>query len=521
MSLAMSLRSSGASSAVVDLALYSTEADPLLGVVGEETYGDNVQLPSNLRPSISESRRFEPLSERIKDVVKVYWHLGLISFGGPSAHVAILRDHLVFVNNWMDEDIFMELFALGEFVATPLHCERAWTHQAVVSCTHPSFSLLLPWWTGQALPGASSTHLVISSAATHGGALGGMLAFVMWCLPGFLILAMSGMFLYDFVDPSSPPVWLLGVPPAAMSLIFKASFGFALTLDRLGCAIATVSCATSIMINGDMRIPSNSSQIVYPALLVMSAIVTFLDFSSHSPIGTYIKPLASQQEPTAQDRKLSNKIGISVWQGVLCFLMWLGILVGTITAVNMGLGNDNLVLFESFYRIGTLIFGGGIVMIPMAHTEFVENKGWLTEEQFFQGLGLAQSLPGPMFNFAAFLGATHSGLVGAVLGAVGLFGPGTILIFAMLPAWSRTRHLAWFKAVLKGFNASSIGLIVGGCVFLYAKSVKTAADAMVFVLAGGLASFYNVQAPGVILAGVILGAIFSPALLNVGQKAYH
>jgi chromate transporter len=237
-----------------------------------------------------------------------------------------------------------------------------------------------------------------------------------------------------------------------MSLIFKASFGFALTLDRLDCAIAMVSCAVSIMINRDLRIPSNSSQIAYPALLVMSALVTVLDFSRHNPIGTYIKPLASQQEPTAQDRKLSNKIGISVQQGVLCFLIWLGILVGTITAVNMGLGNNNLVLFESFYRIGSLIFGGGVVMIPLDQTEFVENKGWLTDEQFFQGLGLAQSLPGPMFNFAAFLGATHSGLAGAILGTAGLFGPGTILIFAMLPAWSRTRHLAWFKAVLKGFN---------------------------------------------------------------------
>jgi chromate transporter len=343
----------------------------------------------------------------------------------------------------------------------------------------------------------------------------------MWCLPGFVILTISGMFLYDFVDPSSPPIWLLGIPPAAMSLIFKASFGFALTLDKLGFAIAMVSCAVSIMINGDLRIPSNSSQIAYPALLVMSALVTVLDFSRHNPIGTYIKPLASQQEPTAQDRKLSNKIGMSVWQGVLCFLVWLGILVGTIAAVNRGLGNDNLVLFESFYRIGSLIFGGGIVMIPMAQTEFVENKGWLTDEQFFQGIGLAQSLPGPMFNFAAFLGATHSGLAGAILGAAGLFGPGTILIFAMLPAWSRTRHLAWFKAVLKGFNAAAIGLIAGGCVFLYAKSVKKAADAMVFVLAGGLASFYSVQAPVVIFAGIILGTLFSPAVLNVGQKLYN
>lgn len=127
---------------------------------------------------------------------------------------------------------------------------------------------------------------------------------------------------------------------------------------------------------------------------------------------------------------------------------------------------------------------------------------------------------GPMFNFAAFLGATYAGPVGALVGAAGLFGPGFILIFAMLPVWSRTRHLFWFKAVLKGLNASAIGLIVGGCIFLYAKSVKTAADAMVFILSGGLGAFYNVQAPVVIATGAIFGALFSPAVLNVGQMKY-
>jgi chromate transport protein ChrA len=126
-----------------------------------------------------------------------------------------------------------------------------------------------------------------------------------------------------------------------------------------------------------------------------------------------------------------------------------------------------------------------------------------------------------MFNFAAFLGATYAGFGGAVVAAAGLFGPGFILIFAMLPVWSRVRHYHWFKAVLKGLNASAIGLIFGGCVFLYAKSIKTAADAMVFIIAGGLASFYSMQAPVVILSGVIFGALFSPALLNVGQKHYY
>ena len=88
----------------------------------------------------------------------------------------------------------------------------------------------------------------------------------------------------------------------------------------------------------------------------------------------------------------------------------------------------------------------------------------------------------------------------------------------MLPFWSRFRHLAWFKAVLKGLNASAVGLIAAGCVTLYPKSVHTYADTMVFILTGGLGAIYNFQAPFVIFWGCIFGALFSGAVLDVGQK---
>lgn len=126
-----------------------------------------------------------------------------------------------------------------------------------------------------------------------------------------------------------------------------------------------------------------------------------------------------------------------------------------------------------------------------------------------------------MFNFSCFLGAVTAGFPGSVTAFLGLFGPGFILIFAMLPFWSRFRHLAWFKAVLKGLNASAIGLIAAGCITLYPHSVKTYADAMVFILTGGLAAIYNVEAPYVILSGAVIGCIFSHAVLNVGQKYFY
>jgi len=138
-------------------------------LVDEETplvKGKNPRIENDDDAS-NDSRDFEPLIDRVKDVIRVYWFLGLIAFGGPTAHVGIFQDHLVRVHQWLKEDLFLELFALA-----------------------------------QGLPGPSSSQLIISTAATHGGVLGGSIAFLMWNLPGFVVLTAASLFLYDIIDPS-------------------------------------------------------------------------------------------------------------------------------------------------------------------------------------------------------------------------------------------------------------------------------------------------------------------------------
>lgn len=119
--------------------------------------------------------------------------------------------------------------------------------------------------------------------------------------PGFLVLTMSGMFLYSFVDPSNPPIWLLGIPPAAVSLIFKAFYGFGLNLDKLGLGLAMFSCIVATMINGDEHIPRDSSQIVYPALLFLGGCFTVIDFcrGEGKSLGNYVRATGSS-EPTVR-----------------------------------------------------------------------------------------------------------------------------------------------------------------------------------------------------------------------------
>ena len=170
------------------------------------------------------------------------------------------------------------------------------------------------------------------------------------------------------------------------------------------------------------------------------------------------------------------------------------------------------------YRIGCIIFGGGQVVLPMLQDEVVPD--WMTNDQYLQGLGLSQSMPGPLFNFSAYLGAVYKGVPGALLGYVGLFSPGIILIFAMVPFWARLRHNANFKAVLKGVNATAIGLVGAACVTLWESAIVDAADAMVFCVALTLAVYFNVPAPFCILAGGIVGAILHPDALDLGQVPY-
>lgn len=435
----------------------------------------------------SESTTPSPLLTRMKETLALFWYLGFIAFGGPTAHVAILRDHLVTVNKFIDEDIFTELFALG-----------------------------------QGLPGPSSTQLVISTASTHGGAASGAIIFALWCLPGYIVLTLSGLYLYGLIDASNPPIWLLGIGPAAMALIFKASFKFVKKVDSFGFAIGMISSAAAVMIAGDEHYKPNVSQVVYPVLLSGGGLLCFLDYyrGEGKSFGKYFRSVeGASTEPTAKDKLLVEKIGLSIFQGWVYFGIWFGLLVGSITLVHLtNASNLMLDMFEVYFRVGSLVFGGGIVVLPMLQTELVP-RGWVTNDQFFQGLGIAQSMPGPMFNFCAFLGAVTNGFPGSLIASAGIFGPGFILIFAMLPFWSRFRHLAWFKAVLKGLNASAIGLIVAGCVNLYPKSVRTHADTMVFLLTGGLATAYNFQAPFVIFWGCILGALFSSEVLDIGQKS--
>jgi chromate transporter len=215
----------------------------------------------------------------------------------------------------------------------------------------------------------------------------------------------------------------------------------------------------------------------------------------------------------------STGIGIPLPVGALIFLVWAGVLALVVILVDVvEVDSVYLEIFETMYRIGSIIFGGGQVVLPMLQDEVVPD--WMTKDQFLQGLGLAQSMPGPLFNFASYLGAVYQGVPGALIAYVGLFGPGVILIFGMVPFWAVLRHNATFKAILKGVNATAIGLVGAACVILWESAIRDAADAMIFAVAFTMAIVFASPAPLCIFVGGVIGAILHPDALNLGQVAY-
>mmetsp|Transcript_24423 Transcript_24423/g.55731 ORF Transcript_24423/g.55731 Transcript_24423/m.55731 type:complete len:469 (-) Transcript_24423:415-1821(-) len=420
------------------------------------------------------------LASRVGDVFRVFWMLGLVAFGGPQAHVAILRDHLVVQRNWMGEDAFTELFAIG-----------------------------------QGLPGPTSTQLVISTATSHAGIPGGLLAFFLWNLPGLVVLTTCGVLIGTFEIGN--PWYMVGLAPAAISLVFKAAHGFGKKLDKVQTVMAACSCCVAILLNGDDRIPSEASQYVYPIMLVCGGIFTYFDSKRAVPFSNYGSRVSKGWN--ADSDATLKKIGIPISLGLAFVVTWVVVLVAVICLVHVGpasvRSNPYLQLFEVMYRTGSVIFGGGQVVLPLLYDDVVLS-GWLTADQFNQGIALASAMPGPLFNFSAYVGAVRLGVPGALVAYVALFSPGIILIFAVIPFWARLRHCAWFRAVLAGLNATAIGLVGAACVLLWEAAVHTRADAIVFVFAGTLAVILGIQAPFVIIAGGIMGAILHEDAAGLG-----
>jgi chromate transporter len=358
------------------------------------------------------------------EVFRAFLKLGLTSFGGPIAHLGYYRDELVVRRNWIDEAGYVDLVALCQF-----------------------------------LPGPASSQVGFSLGVLRGGSLlGGLAAWLGFTLPSALLLLACALGAAAFTGPVAEG-FLHGLKLVAVAMVAQAVWGMTRTLtpDRARAMIALAAIAVVVIIEGAF------GQIAAIALGAVAGLR--LCREAEAPVSGHLRFPVSRRAGTA---------ALILFAALFLFALALS-------------GADHAIaLFAAFYRSGALVFGGGHVVLPLLQAEVVA-PGWVTNDAFLAGYGLVQAVPGPLFTFAAYLGAvmgpTPNGVAGSAIALVAIFLPGLLLVYGMLPFWDELRTRQAARAAMRGANAAVVG-ILGLALYnpIWTSAVRTRRD---FALAVG------------------------------------
>jgi chromate transporter len=344
----------------------------------------------------------EAVNGHAGEVFAAFLKLGLTSFGGPVAHLGYFRHEFVERRKWLDERTYADLVALCQF-----------------------------------LPGPASSQVGMAIGLSRAGYLGCLAAWTAFTLPSALALVLFAYGLSAFSDaPGSG--WLHGLEIAAVAVVAFAVLGMARSLapDRERASIAVVAAVVTL------ALPTAWGQVGAIALGGMLGLI-FL---------RRIAPADHVSLPHAVTRAAA----------VAALILFFGLLIG-LPLLAAATSSHSIDLFDAFYRTGSLVFGGGHVVLPLIQAEVVP-PGWVDNNTFLAGYGAAQAVPGPLFTFAAYLGAVMrpapNGWIGAALCLVAVFLPSFFLIVGTLPFWEALRRQAIAQSALRGVNAAVVGLLL-------------------------------------------------------------
>lgn len=341
--------------------------------------------------------------KRVFELFFVFLRLGFTSFGGPIAHLGYFHDEFVTRRKWLSDHTYSDLVALCQF-----------------------------------LPGPASSQVGMAIGLSRGGIVGALAAWVGFTLPSAAILTLCALGLTKFsIDINSG--WLHGLKIVAVAVVAQAIWVMSQKLC-VGPKRVTLALVSAIAV---ASLPTVIAQI---GVIALGGFVGWLIFRDESEA----LPAVPLQTRVGLG---SGALSLGVFVALLFVLPWLA-RVANLPTVQV---------FDSFYRVGALVFGGGHVVLPMLKTEVV-NPGWVSGDLFLVGYGLAQAIPGPLFAFAAYLGATTSfgegGGAGAAIYLLAIFLPSFLLIVGVLPYWEKMRKFSHMKAAMSGVNATVVGILL-------------------------------------------------------------
>jgi len=381
-------------------------------------------------------------------VLRAFLKLGLMSFGGPTAHIGYFREEFVVRRRWLDDASYADLVALCQFLPGPASSQVGFS----IGLIRAGYPGALAAWTGFTLPSAIALLLFARGAHALNGRTGlGLLHGLRLIAVAIVAYALWGM------GRSLCPDWRrAGIAlSAALIVLFSASSAAQIAAILLGGLAGLWFCRT--------------------AAVPTAALVAL---------------------------PVSHCVG---WISLAMFFL---ILLGLPLLRGFHLLPD-AALFEAFYRSGALVFGGGHVVLPLLREALVA-PGWVSDDAFLAGYGAAQAVPGPLFTFAAYLGAVvrpaSYGLAGAALGVVGIFLPGMLILMGTLPFWGNVRSGVRARAAMRGVNAAVVGLLAAALYSpLWTGSVNTLGDFTVALIGVALLSIWRTPPLYVVIVGALGG----------------
>lgn len=388
------------------------------------------------------------------EVFGVALRLGLTSFGGPIAHLGYFREEYVNRRQWLDEQTYADLIALCQF-----------------------------------LPGPASSEVGIAVGITRAGLLGGLAAWLGFTMPSALALIAFGYGIQHFTVTNAG--WIHGLLVVAVAVVAQAVWGMARQFcpDRKRQTMAIL--ATLVM----LAWPTGLAQVL---LIVVAALV-----------GWRLIEAGATQSSVPLREPISRRLGVVALSLFFVLLLGLPILQRIINTYA-------LALFTSFYRVGSLVFGGGHVVLPLLQSAVVP-PGWVSETQFVAGYGAAQAVPGPLFTFSAYLGTVAGpsphGWIGGVIALVGIFLPAFLLVVGVMPFWNAIRIRPGFQSALRGVNAAVVGLLLAALYTpVWTSAILRKADFGLAVVAFGLLVLWKLPPWVVVIVGALGGALIKAFL---------
>lgn len=391
----------------------------------------------------------KPKWRALLEVWAVSTKLGLLSFGGPIAHLGYFHNEYIRRRKWMDERAYADLVALCQF-----------------------------------LPGPASSQVGIGIGVIRAGALGGFIAWLGFTLPSALALVLFAFLLQRFDIGGAG--WIHGLKIVAVAIVAHAILGMGqkLTPDRNRATIAIVAASVT--------------------LLWQTALSQVLLIAAAGLLGLWLY----RKTPMPDAPNLS--VPVSRGAAVGCLALFVALLVA-LPLLRRFFVDGGIALFDSFYRAGSLVFGGGHVVLPLLEREVVPT-GWVGSEAFLAGYGAAQAVPGPLFTFAGYLGAMASGVSGALIAIAAIFLPAFLLVLGALPFWSALRKSPKAQGALIGINAAVVGILLAALYNpLWTSAIVSPADFVLAAILFGMLVFWKAP-PWLVVAIGAAGGIILQAL---------